>query len=151
MINVAVEESSRVRRRELSFSKGVCRSFFEETTFEQDLTVVLEKILKSPLDCREIQPVHPKDQSWVFTGRSDVEAETPILRPPHAKSCLIGKDPDAGKDWGQEEKGTTEDEMSGWHHRLDAHEFGWALAVGDGQGGLACCSSWGRKESDMTE
>ena len=116
VINVAVEESSRVRRRELSFSKGVCRSFFEETTFEQDLTVVLEKILKSPLDCREIQPVHPKDQSWVFTGRSDVEAETPILRPPHAKSCLIGKDPDAGRDWGQEEKGTTEDEMVGWHH-----------------------------------
>ena len=107
--------------------------------------------LLSSLDCKEFQPVHPKDQSWVFTGRSDVEAETPILRPPHAKSCLIGKDPDAGKDWGQEEKGTTEDEMSGWHHRLDAHEFGWALAVGDGQGGLACCSSWGRKESDMTE
>ena len=87
MINVAVEESSRVRRRELSFSKGVCRSFFEETTFEQDLTVVLEKILKSPLDCKEIQLVHPKgDQSWVFIGRSDVEAETPILWPPDAKS-----------------------------------------------------------------
>ena len=102
MINVAVEESSRVRRRELSFSKGVCRSFFEETTFEQDLTVVLEKILKSPLDCREIQPVHPKDQSWVFTGRSDVEAETPILRPPHAKSCLIGKDSDAGRGRGDD-------------------------------------------------
>ena len=87
MINVAVEESIRVRRRELSFSKGVCRSFLEERTFEQDLTVVLEKILKSPLDCREIQPVHPKgDESWVFTGRSDVEAETPILWPTHKKS-----------------------------------------------------------------
>ena len=85
-------------------------------------TVVLEKTLESPLDCKEIQPVHPKgDQSWVFIGRTDAEAETPILWPPHAKSWLTGKDPDAGRDWGQEEKGTTEDEMAGWHHRLDGH------------------------------
>ena len=105
-----------------------------------------------PLDCKEIQPVHPKgDQSWVFIGRTGVEAETPILWPPDAKSWLIGKDPDAGKDWGQEEKGTTEDEMVGWHHRLDEHGFGWTLGVGDGQGGLACCGSRGRKESDTTE
>ena len=82
---------------------------------------------------------------------TDAEAETPILWPPHAKSWLFGKDPDAGRDWGQEEKGTTEDEMAGWHHRLDAHEFGWTPGVGDGQGGLACCDSWGRKESDTTE
>ena len=87
------------------------------------LTVVLEKTLESPLDCKEIQPVHPKDQSYVFIGRTDAEAETPILWPPHAKSGLIGKDPDAGRDWGQEEKGMTEDEMAGWHHRLDAHDF----------------------------
>ena len=88
-------------------------------------TVVLEKTLESPLDCKEIQPVHPKeDQSWVFIGRTDVEAETPILWPPHAKSWLIWKDPDAGKDWRQEEKGMTEDEMVGWHHQLNGHEFG---------------------------
>ena len=86
---------------------------------------MLEKTLESPLDCKEIQPVHPKgDQSWVFIGRTDGEAETPILWPPHAESQFIGKDSDAGRDWGQEEKGTTEDEMAGWHHRLDAHEFG---------------------------
>ena len=87
-------------------------------------TVVLEKTLENPLDCKEIQPVHPKgDQSWVFTGMTDAEAETPILSPPDEKSWLIGKDPDAGRDWGQEEKGTTEDEMAGWHHQLDGHEF----------------------------
>ena len=114
--------------------------------------VVLEKTLEIPLDCKEIQPVHPEgDQSWVFIGRTDVEAETPILWPPHAKSWLIGKDPDAGKDWGQEEKGTTEDEMVGWHHRHNGHGFRWTPGVGDGQGGLACCGSWGRKESDTTE
>ena len=107
-------------------------------------TVVLEKTLESPFNCKEIQPVHPKgDQSWVLIGRTDAEAETPILWPPHVKSWLIGKDPDAGRDWGQEEKGTTEDEIAGWHHRLDAHEFGGTLWVGDGQGGLACCDSWG--------
>ena len=115
-------------------------------------TVVLENTLVSPLDCKEIQPVHPKgDQSWVFIGRTDAKAETPILWPPHAKSWFIRKDPDAGRDWGQEVKGTTEDEMAGWHHRLHAHEFGWTLGVGDGQGGLACCHSWGHKESDMIE
>ena len=106
-------------------------------------TVVLKKTLESPLDCKEIQPGHPKgDQSWVFIGRTDVEAETPILWPPHAKSWLIGKDPVAGKDWGQE-KGTTEDEMAGWHRRLNGHGFGWTRGVDDGQGGLACCDSWG--------
>ena len=114
-------------------------------------TVVLEKILESPLDCKEIQPVHSKgDQSWVIIGRTDAEAETLILWPPHAK-WLIGKDPDAGRDLGQEEKGTTEDEMAGWHHLLDGHDFEWTPGVGDGQGGLACCNSWGRKESDTTE
>ena len=105
-----------------------------------------------PLDCKEIQPVHPKgDQSWVFIGGTDVEAEIPILWPPDAKSWLILKDPDAGKDWGQEEKGMTEDKMVGWHHRLDEHGFGWTLGVGDGQGSLACCGSLGCKESNMTE
>ena len=105
--------------------------------------LVLEKTLESPLDFREIQPVHPKgDQSWVFIGRTDVEAESPILWPPDAKSQLIWKDPDARKDWGQEEKGMREDEMIGWHHRLNGHEFEQALGVGDGQGSLACCSPW---------
>ena len=99
-----------------------------------------------------VLPVHPKgDQSWVFIGRTDAKAETPVLWPPHVKSWLIGKDPDAGRDWGQEEKGTTEDEMAGWHHRLDGHESEWTPGVGDGQGGLACCDSWGCKESDTTE
>ena len=91
------------------------------------------------------------DQPWVFFRRTDAEAETPVLWPPHAKSWLIGKDPDAGRGWGQEEKGTTEDEMAGWHHWLDGREFEWTLGVGDGQGGLACCDSWGHKESDTTE
>ena len=110
--------------------------------------VVLEKTLESPLDCKEIQPVNPKgDQSWIVIGRTDAEAETPILWPPHAKTWLIGKDSDAGRDWGQEEKGTTEDEMAGWHHQLDGHEFGWTPGVGDGQRG----DSWGHKESDTTE
>ena len=109
-------------------------------------TAVLEKTLQSPLDCKKIQPVHPKgDQSWVFIGRTDVESETPILWPPDAKSWLIWKDPDAGQDWGQEEKGTSEHEMVGWHYRHDGHGFH------DGQGGLACCSSRGHKESDTTE
>ena len=107
-----------------------------------DCFLRLYKTLESPLDCKEVQPVHPKgDQSWVFIGRTDVEAESPILWPPDAKSWLIGKDPDAGKDWGQEEKGTTEFEMVGFHHRLDGHGFEWTPGVGDGQGGLACCGS----------
>ena len=100
----------------------------------------------------KIQPAHPKgDQSWVIIGKTDVEGETRILWPRDVKSWLIGKDPHAGKDWGQEEKGMTEDEMAGWHHRLNGHEFGWTPAVGDGQGNLACCGSWGCKESDTTE
>ena len=115
--------------------------------------MVLEKILESPLTCKEIKPVNPKgNQSWIFIGRTDAEAEAPVLWPPDAKSWLIGKDPDAGRDWwGQEEKGTTEDEMAAWHHRLNAHEFGYTPGVGDGQGGLAFYNSWGRKELDMTK
>ena len=114
--------------------------------------MVLEKTLESPLDCKEIQPVHSKgDQSWVFFGRNDAKAETPVLWSPHVKSWLIGKNPGAGRDWGQDEKGTTEDEMAEWHHGLDGREFEWTLGVGDGQGGLACCDSWGHKESDTTE
>ena len=115
-------------------------------------TVVLEKTLESPLDCKEIQPVHSEgDQPCDFFGRNDVKAETPVLWPPHAKSWLIGKDFDAGRDWGQEVKGMTEDEMAGWHHWLDGHESEWTLGVGDGQGSLACCDSQGRKALDTTE
>ena len=108
--------------------------------------------LDSPLNSKEIKPVNPKgNQSWIFIGRTDAEAETPILWPPDAKSWLIWKDPDAGKDWEQEEKGMTEDEIVGWRHQLDGHEFEQALGVGDGQGSLACYSPWGLKESDTTE
>ena len=115
-------------------------------------TVVLDKTLESPLDCKEIQSVHPKGhQSWVFIGGTDVEAETPIFWPPDVKSWLIWKDPDVEKDWRQEEKGATEDEIVRWHHRLNGHEFGSTPGVGDRQGGLVCCGSWGCKESDMTE
>jgi len=115
-------------------------------------TVMLEKTLESPLDCKEIQPFHSEgDQLWDFFGGNDAKAETPVLWPPHAKSWLIGKDSDARRDWGQEEKGMTEDEMAGWHHWRDGRESEWTLVVGDGQGGLACCDSWGRKESDTTE
>ena len=115
-------------------------------------TVVLEKTLESPLDCK-IKPDNPKgNQSWVFIGRTDAEAQIPILWPSDAKNWLVWKDPDAGKDWRWEEKGTTtEDEMVGWHHWLDGHEFEQALGVGDGQGGLVYCSPWGCKESDTTE
>ena len=114
--------------------------------------MVLEKTLESPLDCKEIKPVHPKgDQSWEFIGRTDTEAETPIPWRRQAKGRLIGNDPDAGRDWGQEEKEMTENGMAGWHHQLDGHEFELTPGVGDGQGGLACCDSWGRKESDTTE
>ena len=112
-------------------------------------TVLLEKTLESPLDCTEIQPVHSEgDQPWVFFGRNDARAETPVLWPPHAKNWLIGKDSDAGRYWGQEEKGMTEDKMAEWHHRLHGREFEWTPGVCDGQGGLACCNSWDHKESD---
>ena len=115
-------------------------------------TVVLQKTLESPLDSKEIQPVHSEgDQPWVFFGRTDAKAETPILWPLHVKSWLVGNDSDAGKDWRREEKGMTEDEMVGWHHWLNEHEFEWTPGVGDGQGGLVCCNSWGLKESDTTE
>ena len=113
--------------------------------------VALDKIIESPWDCKEIQPVNPEgNQSWIFIGRTDAEAEAPILWPPDVKSWLIRKDPDAGKDWRWEEKGMTEDQMVGWHHRLDEHVFEQAPGVGDGQGSLACCSPWGHKELDMT-
>ena len=117
--------------------------------------MVWGKILKSPLDCKEIQPMHPKwNQSWIFIVRTDAKAETSIFWPPDGKNWLMWKDPDAGKDWRQAEKGTTEDEMVGLHHWLNGHEFEQVLGVGDGQGSLVCCSPWGRKESDtewMTE
>ena len=112
-------------------------------------TMMLEKTLESPLNCKEIQPVHSKEnQSWIFIGRTDAEAETPILWPHDSKIWLLGKNPDAGKAWRQEEKGTTEDEMVGWPHWHNGHEF---AGGGDGQGGLACCSPCGHKESDTTE
>ena len=110
-------------------------------------TVVLEKTLESPLNCKKIKPVNTKgNQSWLFIGRTDAEAEAPILWLPDTKNWFIGKDSDAGRDWGQEKKGTTEDEMAGWHHQLDGRESEWTLGVGDGQGGLACYNSWGHKE-----
>ena len=113
---------------------------------------MLEKTVESPFDCKEIKLVSPKgNQSWIFIGRTDAEGEAPILWSPDAESQLIGKDPDTGKDWRQEQKGTTEDEMVGWHHRLNGHEFEQAPGDGEGQGSLACCSPWGHKESDMTE
>ena len=115
---------------------------------------MLEKNLESPLDCKDIKPVNLKgNQSWILIGRTDVEAETeaPILWPPDVRSWLIRKDPYAGKDWRQEEKGTTEDEVVGWHHRLNEHEFEQAPGDGEGQGSLECCSPWGRKESDTSE
>ena len=120
--------------------------------YTRKYTVVLEKTLESPLDCKEIQPVHPKgNQSWIFIGRTDAEAQAPVLWPPDAKNWLIGKDPDAGKDWRQE-KGMTKGEMVAWHHWLNGlSEFHLAPGVGDRQGSLACCSSWGHKESDTTE
>ena len=115
-------------------------------------TVVLEKTLEGPLDYKEIQPVHPKgNQFWMFIGRTDVDAETPILWPPDVRNWLIWKDPDAGKDQRREEKATTEDEMAGWHHGLNGRESEWTPGDGDGQGGLVCCNSWGHKESDTTE
>ena len=114
--------------------------------------VVMEKTLESPLDCKEIQTDHPKgDQSWIFIGRTDTKVETPILCSPDGKNWHIRKDPEAGKNWRQEEKGTTEDEMVGWHYRLNRHEFEQALGVGDGQGSLLSWSRWGHKELDTTE
>ena len=133
------------------FLGGSCTQFQESWAAKNWCfwTMVLEKTLESPLDCKEIKPVNPKgNQSWIFIGRTDAEA--PILWPPEAKNWLIGKDPDAGKDRRQE-KGMTEDEMVGWHHQLHGHRFGWTLGVGDGQWGLVCYSSWGHKESDRTE
>ena len=107
---------------------------------------------RESLDCKEIQPVHSEgDQPWDLFGRNDSKAETPVLWPPHAKSWLIGKDSDVGRDWRQEEKGMTEDEMAGWHHWLDGRESEWTSGVGVGQGGLACYDLWGHRESDMTE
>ena len=115
-------------------------------------TMVWLKTLESPLNCKEMKPVNPKgNQSWIFIGRIDAEAETPILWPPDAKNWLIGKYLDAGKDWRQEEKGLTEDEMVGWHHQLYGHEFEQAPGIGDRQGSLTYCSPWGHKESDLTE
>ena len=115
-------------------------------------TAVLEKTLKSPLDSKEVKPVNPKgNQSWTFIGRTVAEAETPVLWPSDVKSQLIGKDPDAGKDWRQEQKRATEDEMVGWHHRLNGHEFEQAPGDGEGEGSPECCSPWGHKELDMTE
>ena len=110
------------------------------------------RLLRVPWTARRSNQSILKDQPWVFFGRNDAKAETPVLWPLHAKKCwLIGKDSDAGRDWGQEEKGTAEDEMAGWHHRLDGREPEWTLGDGDGQGSLVCCDSWGRKESDTTE
>jgi len=115
-------------------------------------TVVLEKTLENSLGCKEIKSVNPKEnQSWIFIERIDAEAETPKLWLPDVKNWLLRKDPNAGIDWRQKEKGSTEDEMAGWHHWLDGHEFERALEVGDGQGSLACCRPWGCKESDTTE
>ena len=132
----------------------VWNSSFSSTSFDDWCfwTAALEKTLESPSYCKKIKPVHPKEnQSWIFIGRTDAEAEALILWPPDAKSWLIWKDPVSGKDWRQEEKVMTEDKMVGWHHWLDRHEFEQARGDGDGQGSLACCSPWGRKESDMTE
>ena len=115
-------------------------------------TVVLEKTLESPLECKEIKLINPEgNQSWIFIGRTDAEAEAPMLWPPDGKSWLIGKDPDAGKYWRLEEQGATEDETVGWHHQLNEHEFEQAPGDGEGQGSLACYSPWGCKESDMSE
>ena len=126
--------------------------FFWDNVWVFFFVLLMWWILSYLLECKEIQPVHPKgNQSWLFFGRTDTEAEIPILWPPNVKNWLIRKDPDVGKDWRQEEKGMTEDEMVGWHHWLNGHEFQQALGVGDGQGSLECCSPWGCKESDTTE
>ena len=142
----------------ISFYQGVIyhpikkKLFYYEKFHTEFWTVVLEKTFESPLDCEVIKPVNPKgNQSWILIGRTNAEAEAPIFWLPDEKNWLTGKDPDAGRDWRQEEKGMTEDEMVGWDHWLDAHEFEQAHGVGDGQGSLACCNPWSRKESDTTE
>jgi len=146
-LEVVIQEMARVNTNILGISELKWFWFF--WCF---WAVVLEKALESPLDSKETQPVHSKgDQSWVFFGRNDAKAETPIFWPLQAKNWLFGKDSDAGRDWGQEEKGMKEDEMAGWHHWLDGRESGWTAGVGDGQGGLGCCDSWGHKELDTTE
>ena len=146
LVKATVFSSSHVQVWELDHKEGL---MLKNGCFQ---TVVLEKTLESLLGCKEIKLINSKwNESWIFIGRTDAEAETPILWPPHEKGWLIAKDPDAGRDWEQEEKGTTEDEMAGWHHRLDGHEFGWTPGDGDGQGGLECCDSWGCLESDTTE
>ena len=131
---------------------GLAKKYLLIELKHNEARVNIKYNLQSPLDCKEIQPVHSEgDHPWDFFGRNDATAETPVLWPPHAKSWLIGKDPDAGRDWGQEEKGMIEDEMAGWHHWLDGRESEWTPGVGDGQGSLACCNSWGHKELDTTE
>ena len=134
--------------REVCFSSTLV--WFQIQVYKEQ-TRTCEIPLKSLRHYRNLRSYDEGDQSWVFIGRTDAKAETPILWPPHMKIWLIGKDSNAGRDWGQEEKGTTEDEMAGWHHRLDGCESEWTPAVGDGQGGLVCCDSWGRKELDTTE
>ena len=145
--------SQRVRHDESDLARTHAWKYFKPMKLSKNWcfwTVMLEKTLESPLDYKDIKSVNPKgNQSWIFIGRTDAEA--PILWPPYAKNWLIEKDCDAGKDWKQEEKGTTEDEMVGWHHRLDGDEFEQGPGVGEGQRSLACCSPWGRKESDTTD
>ena len=145
LVKAMVFSSSHIWMSELNYKEG---GALKNWCF---WTVVLVKTLESPLDFKEIQPVHPKgNQSWIFTRRTDAEAELPILWPPDVKSQLIGKDPDAEKDWGQEEMWVTEDEMFGWHHQLNEHEFEQTSGDSKGQRSLVCCSSWGRKESNTT-
>ena len=161
--NVMTDLDSILKSRDITLSTKLCRvkavvfpvvmygceSWTKESLALKNWwfwTVVLKKTLESPLDCKEIQPVHPKgNQSWIVIGRTDVEAETPILWPPDAKNWLIWKDPDVGKDWRWEEKGMTEDEVVGWQNWLNGHEFESTLGLGHGQGGLACCSPWGHR------
>ena len=141
-----------------SYDFSSCHVWMWELDYKENLaaknwffwTMVLEKTLERPLNCKEIKPINPKgNQSWIFIGRTDAEA--PILWPLDVKNWLIWKDPDAGKDWRQEEKGMTEDEMVAWHHQIDANEFEQAPGAGDRQGSLVCCSQWGCKESDMNQ